>query len=178
MREVELTVKNTAGLHARPAHFLVMAALRHPNTELRLRRLTTGHQASFDWTPVGSIIGLMALSVRFGERVVVRAQGGDEHAALVDVEDVLSNDMFAIDFGSDLHRAMDDRPQSAEELFELLNRSGTENIRQWIASPRARNDRAYLKSRLVAVLRDSHVTIPDTPSRDELAERIIARYGA
>lgn len=177
MHEVVLTVTNTAGIHCRPAHFLVMAALRHPNTELHIRRTSTSEEGPFDWTPVGSILGMMALNLRLGERVVVRAVGGDESAALADVEDVLLNDFFAIDFGGDLRRAMDQHPESVDELLELLDRAGAQNIRQWISSPRARTNPAQMKAKLALVLRESSVRMADTPSRDELAELIIARFG-
>jgi phosphoenolpyruvate-protein phosphotransferase/dihydroxyacetone kinase phosphotransfer subunit len=72
--ELQLTLANPAGLHARPASLFVQTAARF---QANIR--ASGHGRETDAT---SIIGVLSLGMRQGDTVIIRAQGIDAEAAL------------------------------------------------------------------------------------------------
>ena len=72
--EVQLTLTNPAGLHARPASLFVQTAGRFQST---IQVLLRGKQAN-----ALSIMAVLSLGVRQGETITVRATGDDAQAAL------------------------------------------------------------------------------------------------
>lgn len=74
MAEARVTVKTGVGLHARPAAELVREASRH---SCRLTVEYGGRTAD-----AKSILQILALGVKDGEELVVRAEGEGEDAAI------------------------------------------------------------------------------------------------
>jgi multiphosphoryl transfer protein len=72
--ELQLTLTNPTGLHARPASLFVQTAARF-NASIR----ASGHGKETDAT---SIIGVLSLGMRQGDNLIIRAQGTDAKAAL------------------------------------------------------------------------------------------------
>lgn len=74
MIEAEVTVKNRAGLHTRPAAALVKIAAKY-KSEIYLVRDKFSINAK-------SIIGVMTLAAEQGSKLVIKADGNDEAQAL------------------------------------------------------------------------------------------------
>lgn len=74
VREVQLTLTNPTGLHARPASLFVQTAGRY---DARIEVLGRGRQAE-----ATSIIGVLALGMRKGDTITLRASGKEAEAAL------------------------------------------------------------------------------------------------
>ncbi len=72
--QVQLTLANPTGLHARPASLFVQTAARYQAT---IR--ASGHGKETDAT---SIIGVLSLGMRQGDTITIRASGKDAEAAL------------------------------------------------------------------------------------------------
>ena len=72
--EVQLTLRNPTGLHARPASLFVQTAARY---QANIR--TSGHGKETDAT---SIIGVLSLGMRQGDTITIRASGVDAQAAI------------------------------------------------------------------------------------------------
>ena len=72
--EVQLTLTNPTGLHARPASLFVQAAARF---QANVR--ASGHGRETDAT---SIIGILSLGMRQGDTITIRASGADAKAAI------------------------------------------------------------------------------------------------
>ena len=86
---IQLPVKNTLGLHARPAARFVQTAGKFPQETILVRNLTTGNG------PVNakSINSVITLGVRQGHQIEVAASGPNPQAAL-DAIKVLAADNF------------------------------------------------------------------------------------
>jgi catabolite repression HPr-like protein len=79
-KEVEIKLQN--GLEARPVAVLVQVASKYESTiylEAEGKRINAK-----------SIMGMMSLGMKSGEKVVVSANGSDEAAAVEDIEHFLS----------------------------------------------------------------------------------------
>src|SRR5947209_153312 len=74
VREMQLTLTNPTGLHARPASLFVQTAGRY---DARIEVLGRGRQAE-----ATSIIGVLALGIRKGDTIMLRASGKEAEAAL------------------------------------------------------------------------------------------------
>ena len=75
MKEIEFTVKDPHGLHARPAgNFVKMAQSFQSEGTLTLER--SGKSAS-----IKRLLAIMSLGVKGGDRISVLLQGEDEEAA-------------------------------------------------------------------------------------------------
>src|SRR5260370_25896697 len=72
--ELQLTLANPAGLHARPASLFVQTAARF---QANIR--ASGHGRETDAT---SIIGVLSLGMRQGDTITIRASGADAKAAI------------------------------------------------------------------------------------------------
>src|SRR5437660_12121089 len=74
VREMQLTLTNPTGLHARPASLFVQTAGRY---DARIEVLGRGRQAE-----ATSIIGVLALGIRKGDTITLRASGKEAEVAL------------------------------------------------------------------------------------------------
>ena len=74
MPEVKLTIRNTVGLHARPAVLFVQAAQGFQSDVRVIKDGKEGNAKSFK--------SVLALAVNQNDEVVVRAEGADADAAL------------------------------------------------------------------------------------------------
>lgn len=77
MIEQNLTIKNRAGLHTRPAAMLVKLAAKF-KSDIYLERDGYGINAK-------SIIGVMTLAAEQGSELLVRVEGEDEQQAFTDI---------------------------------------------------------------------------------------------
>ena len=73
MRETDVTIKNRAGLHTRPAAAIVKLAAKFQSEFFILK---DGFEINGK-----SIIGVMTLAAEQGSRLTLRFDGGDESAA-------------------------------------------------------------------------------------------------
>ena len=86
--EVDVEVVNSQGLHARPAHQIVLTANKFPCT-IRVVKDGTDVDAK-------SIMELMMLAAEKGVTLSIRAQGGQADEAVAALKD-----LFASGFGED-----------------------------------------------------------------------------
>lgn len=84
-----VTIASSVGLHARPAALFVQAATA---TGLPVQ---IGKVGGADPVDARSILGVMALGAKFGEQVVLTADGEGAEAALDGLVDLLSRDLDA-----------------------------------------------------------------------------------
>lgn len=82
---VELSLRNTQGLHARPAG-QVVRALRPLDADVRIERTDTGQSAN-----ARSLLDLISLGAAAGTTIVVRAGGPEADAALARVRELVDN---------------------------------------------------------------------------------------
>src|SRR5438067_739395 len=80
VREMQLTLTNPTGLHARPASLFVQTAGRY---DARIEVLGRGRQAE-----ATSIIGVLALGIRKGDTITLRASGKEAEVALEVLRDL------------------------------------------------------------------------------------------
>src|SRR6266480_6833501 len=80
VREMQLTLTNPMGLHARPASLFVQTAGRY---DARIEVLGRGRQAE-----ATSIIGVLALGIRKGDTITLRACGKEAEVALEVLRDL------------------------------------------------------------------------------------------
>ena len=80
VREMQLTLTNPTGLHARPASLFVQTAGRY---DARIEVLGRGRQAE-----ATSIIGVLALGIRKGDMITLRASGKEAEVALEALRDL------------------------------------------------------------------------------------------
>src|SRR2546421_1756506 len=80
VREMQLTLTNPTGLHARPASLFVQTAGRY---DARIEVLGRGRQAE-----ATSIIGVLALGIRKGDTITLRASGKEAETALEALRDL------------------------------------------------------------------------------------------
>ena len=83
-----VTIASSVGLHARPAALFVEAAT---NSGLDVEIARPGEDA----VDATSILGVMALGARYGEEVVLSAEGDGADAALDSLVELLSRDLDA-----------------------------------------------------------------------------------
>ncbi len=83
-----VTIASSVGLHARPAALFVQAATA---TGLPVQINKVGD----DPVDARSILGVMALGAKFGEEVVLTADGDGADAALEGLVELLSRDLDA-----------------------------------------------------------------------------------
>jgi phosphocarrier protein len=88
MIEIELTVGQPAGLHARPAAQLVRAAA---GFVCRLTIANPGRDPE-RYVDARSLIGLLTLGLRAGQPLRLRADGPDEAAAVAAVRAIIGDD--------------------------------------------------------------------------------------
>lgn len=74
MKEQEVTIVPEEGLHARPAAEFVKAAKEY-NSQIKVTKGETEANAK-------SSLNLMGLGATKGDKLVIRAEGGDEEAAV------------------------------------------------------------------------------------------------
>lgn len=86
MTERHVTVASTDGLHARPAALFVKAATDTGVT------VTIGKAGSDGHADARSILAVLALDVRHGDDVVLRADGDNADAALDKLAALLQDD--------------------------------------------------------------------------------------
>ena len=86
-------VKNTYGIHARPARLIVETAAKY-DSQIYLSK--NGEEVD-----AKSIMGILMLEASKGSELVLRIDGEDEEAALVDMENVF-NEITSIDGSSQL----------------------------------------------------------------------------
>ncbi len=81
MKELSFTVKDPAGLHARPAGLLVKEAQRLSDNVTICKGERTAD--------LKKLLAVMGLGIRHGETVIIRIEGKDEEASLRHLESVL-----------------------------------------------------------------------------------------
>jgi phosphocarrier protein len=83
MIELELTIMNKLGLHARPAAQLVQEASKF-KSEIKLKRHNLEVNAK-------SIMGVMMLAAELGSKITIIADGPDEKKAIKAVAQVIQS---------------------------------------------------------------------------------------
>ena len=83
MVEREVAIVNRLGLHARPAAELVQKATKF-DSEIKLKRLNLEVNAK-------SIMGVMMLAAEMGSKILIIAEGPDEHEAVEALAQVIQN---------------------------------------------------------------------------------------
>ncbi len=83
MVELELTIMNKLGLHARPAAQLVQRASKF-RSEIKLKRHNLEVNAK-------SIMGVMMLAAELGSKITIMAEGPDEKEAVEAVAQVIQS---------------------------------------------------------------------------------------
>lgn len=85
MKEFQYVIKDTLGIHARPAGMLVKTAICY-KSEMKIRK---GEQE----IDLKRLFGVMSLGVKQGDKIVVTAEGPDEDEAIREVERVLRENL-------------------------------------------------------------------------------------
>lgn len=83
MMEREVVVTSDAGVHARPAMMIVKEAMKYP-CEVKLIK----DDVEADCKSIMSVLGLAIIS---GSRLIVRASGEDEAAAVASIVAMIEN---------------------------------------------------------------------------------------
>lgn len=86
MKNLELTVTNQVGLHARPAAEFVKTAAKH-KSKVSVRNLTT----QSDWVNAKSILKVLSLGVSENHQVEIEADGEDEEEAIAALEALIQS---------------------------------------------------------------------------------------
>ncbi|AAT27892.1 HPr family phosphocarrier protein [[Mycoplasma] mobile] len=82
MKKLEAVVIDKIGFHARPASKVVNVASKfHSKIEITKADGTVGN--------LKSVINIMSLAIRHGEKIKITAEGEDEAAAIKQIEKVL-----------------------------------------------------------------------------------------
>lgn len=84
MQQLEITVQAAVGLHARPAANLVQTAKAF-QSDITLEK--AGRKVS-----AKSLLSVLSLAVKSGERVAFEVSGSDEAAALAAISQLAAND--------------------------------------------------------------------------------------
>ena len=85
MIEKEVTIKNRAGIHARPAALIVQTANEF-DSEIYMEK--SGNKIN-----AKSIMGIMMLAAGKGDTIYIKVDGGDAHRALVELKELLLGDL-------------------------------------------------------------------------------------
>ena len=80
----EIVIKNSQGLHARPAAMLVQIASRYNSTVTLIK---DGEQVN-----AKSIMGVLVLGAQQGTKIIVEAQGDDAPAVIIEIEKLLTQE--------------------------------------------------------------------------------------
>ncbi|WP_188207464.1 HPr family phosphocarrier protein [Alkalibacillus aidingensis] len=83
MKQVEVTITNETGLHARPAQQLVQEANKYSSDI----KIVTGDKE----TEAKSILGIMTLGIEKGRTIGIKADGPDEEEAVNALVDLIEN---------------------------------------------------------------------------------------
>lgn len=83
MIETELTVKNRAGIHTRPAASIVKLAARYKSDVFLMK---DGFEIN-----AKSIIGVMTLAADQGSSLILRVDGADEAQATADIKQLFDD---------------------------------------------------------------------------------------
>jgi len=84
--EVQLTLTNPTGLHARPASLFVQTAARY---QANIRAAGRGKEAD-----ASSIFGVLSLGMRKGDTITIRASGKDAEAAIGALSELVNADFY------------------------------------------------------------------------------------
>ena len=84
--EIQLTLNNPTGLHARPASLFVQTAAR-----FAARIELSGHGRQTD---AASIMGVLSLNLRQGDTLTLRASGTEAEAALKALEELVQANFY------------------------------------------------------------------------------------
>lgn len=82
--ELEVTIRNSQGLHARPAAQFVRLTTKYPKVELTVTKDTMSVNGK-------SIIGIMMLAAGPGSKLQLRAEGDDAHGLLQELRELIDN---------------------------------------------------------------------------------------
>ena len=85
MKSFTYVITDKEGIHARPAGLVVGEAKKYASTIMVENK---GKKADLK-----RIFGVMGLCVKFGEEVLITAEGADEEAAIAGVERVLKENL-------------------------------------------------------------------------------------
>ncbi|MEW1808393.1 HPr family phosphocarrier protein [Pseudarthrobacter sp. NPDC080039] len=91
MPEREATIASTSGLHARPAAIFTEAAAAL-DTEVTITHDGTPREDAID---ASSILSVLSLGAKSGDRVVLRAEGHGAEEALAQLAALLETDLDA-----------------------------------------------------------------------------------
>lgn len=80
----KVTVKNKQGLHARPAALFVQVANKFDS------RITV--KSDKEEVNGKSIMGILMLGAEKGSAIIIEAEGGDAHLAIVELEKVIGSE--------------------------------------------------------------------------------------
>jgi len=86
MKEIEVEIKNNAGLHARPSALFVQTTSRF-NSEIKI--ISNGEEINGK-----SIMGLMLLAAEKGRKLKIVAEGSDAADALAALKKLIEEDKF------------------------------------------------------------------------------------
>ncbi len=100
--ELQITINNRLGLHARPVARFVQTAARFADTDVRVSNLTTGKGPA----NARSINALATLGVRRGHEILIRVTGAHANAALQAIQQLAADN-----FGDDNLSAADQTPE-------------------------------------------------------------------
>ena len=84
MPQHTIVVRNSSGLHARPAAVFVKTAKGFPNTKIEISKGDVTKDAK-------SIVGVLTLAVTKGTEITIRTSGEDEDAALKALVDAIES---------------------------------------------------------------------------------------
>lgn len=86
MKEISLKIENETGLHARPASLLVQVASKF-NGQIEI----CSGAKSCDGK---SLIAIMAMSIRSGDEIVIKASGENEDLLLNEMENLIKSNFI------------------------------------------------------------------------------------
>lgn len=86
MKEIEVEIKNNAGLHARPSALFVQTTSKF-NSEIKI--ISNGEEINGK-----SIMGLMLLAAEKGRKLKIVAEGHDASEALAALKKLVEEDKF------------------------------------------------------------------------------------
>ena len=89
MVEIETTIKNRAGIHARPSALIAQTAVKFSS---RIFLEKNGNRIN-----AKSIMGIITLAASYGSKITISAEGADEQAAV----DAIKN-LFETGFNEEL----------------------------------------------------------------------------
>jgi len=84
MIKKKLTVKNSQGLHARPAALFVQIANKF-DSRITVKRENEEVNGK-------SIMGILMLGAEKGSEIIIEAEGDDAHLAIIELEKIISSE--------------------------------------------------------------------------------------